>query len=214
MVRSVSGGDLWAHDMEGGGATRLSFLGNNFAALPAWTPSGDEVVQSWFSEGVWALRAHSADRSGGVRELGPGLSLPAFFSQDGKTLFYAHPNEQGTPELWKKTLAGEGPAEPLLSDAGISSDLALSPDGRFLAYPVESKILVRSFPEMAGPWEVASGGPRRRRVDPRGEHIYFIQGRDVMEVGVTTRPSFPRGILASALRVRFRTRRSAARPHS
>jgi len=190
MVHSVSGGDLWTYDMEGGGTTRLSFLESQFAGIPTWTPTGDDVVQSWFSGGVWALRAHSADGSSGVRELGPGLSWPAFFSRDGKTLFYAHPNEQNLPELWKKELAGEGPGEPLLTGAGVWSDPALSPDGRFLAYVLEGKILVRSFPEMAGPWEVASGGATTPAWGPRDDRLYYLVGRDVMEVGVRTRPSF------------------------
>ena len=47
---------------------------------------------------------------------------------------------------------------------------------------------------MDGPWEVASGGAGGPVWDPRGERLYYVLGRDVMEVSVTTRPTLRAGV--------------------
>jgi hypothetical protein len=56
--------------------------------------------------------------------------------------------------------------------------------------PRNGKVLARSFPDMRGPWEVASGWATSPVWDPRGGRLYYAQGRDVMEVSVTMCPSF------------------------
>jgi serine/threonine protein kinase/Tol biopolymer transport system component len=190
LVGSVAGVDLWVHELETGDATRLTFSPSFVNGVPAWTPDGDQVIQSWQSAARSALRAHRADGSGAVRELGAGMSPPVFFLPDGHTLVYGRPNEQLYQELWKREYAGEGPGEPLFESAGLMWHLALSPDGRFMVYALDGKVLARSFPDMGGPWEVASGGATSPVWDPRGGRLYYAQGRDVMEVSVTTRPSF------------------------
>jgi dipeptidyl aminopeptidase/acylaminoacyl peptidase len=193
MVSSSSlASDLWVYEMDGGEATRLTFLETAFSGMPAWTPAGDELVQQWGNPP--RLRAHRTNGSSPARDLGPGMSLPVIFPPDGKTLLYSHFTGQAI-ELWKREYPGETPGEVLLGGPGtMAYDLALSADGRFIAYPQEGKLLVRSYPEMVGPLEVASGGAGAPVWDPRGERLYYVLGRDVMEVSVTTRPTLRLGV--------------------
>jgi len=188
-VEGPSGWDLWLYDVRGGEPTRLTFLEAPVVDNPVWTPDGEEVIFNWATTPAdGALRATRVDGSRSVRDVAKGV-WPAALSADGKTLLYDRVEAGFNLDLWHKPLDEPGPGEPLLTGEGWDISPALSPDGRFLAYERSGAILIRSYPDMGGPWQVAGGGAASPRWHPRGGRLYYLSGETLMEVEVTTRPT-------------------------
>ena len=181
-VTEPTGSNLWLYDLAEGEPTRLTFDANADIDAPAWTPDGKEVVYTWSSttENV-SLRAIKVDRSA-TRELGPGAGPIAFV--DRESIVYNLHSTGLNWNLWRKRLGDEGPGDSLLADAGWERHPALSPDGRLLAYDKDGTILVRTYPALGGPWQVASGGASTPRWSRDGGRLYYLSGPDVMEATI------------------------------
>ncbi len=120
-----------------------------------------------------------------TRELGPGAG-PIAFVGDGKSILYNLHAKGFNWNLWRKQLGDRGSGDPLLTDPGWELNPALSPDGRFLAYDKGGDVLVRTFPGMGGPWQVATGGAWKPRWSRDGGRLFFLSGNDMMEVSLHT----------------------------
>jgi hypothetical protein len=187
-VAGAAGYDLWIYDLQGGEPTRLTFLEGKVAS-PAWTPDGEEVIFAWATTTAdTTLRATRVDGSRAVRDVAHGAWAVAF-SADGNNLLYNQVGEGFNLNLWHKAFGEDGPGEPLLTDEGWEIHPALSPDGRFLAYEKDDAVLIRTYPDMGGPWQVAAGGAAVPRWAPRGDRLFYLLGDDLMEVDVATRPA-------------------------
>jgi Tol biopolymer transport system component len=186
-VVELTGSDLWLYEVASGGPARLTFHGNSEAShdsAPVWAPDGSEIVYTWSStdEDI-SLRAVKVDRSE-TRELGPGAG-PIAFVGDGKEVVYNLHAKGFNWNLWRKGLGDLKPGVPLLTDPGFELNPDLSPDGRFLAYDKGGDVLVRTFPGMGGPWQVATGGATRPRWSRDGGRLFFLSGDDLMEVSLS-----------------------------
>ena len=73
----------------------------------------------------------------------------------------------------------------------------LSPDDRFVAYEtVESgrrEIVVRSFPDGEGEWQVSQDGGARPFWSPSGDRLYYQIGRKLMAIDIDTGERFSAG---------------------
>jgi Tol biopolymer transport system component len=185
-VAGPSGSDLWLYDLQGGEPTRLTFLEAPTVGSPVWTPDGHEVVFEWSSStSNGTLRATTVDGSRAVRDLTQGVGKVAL-SADGRDLVYDHVGTGFNLDLWHKGSGEDGPGKPLLAAEGWETSPALSPDGRWLAYTKDDTVLIRTYPDMKGPWQVATGGAAAPRWGPRGDRLYYVSGDALMEVEVTT----------------------------
>jgi Tol biopolymer transport system component len=185
-VAGPSGWDLWLYDLQGGEPTRLTFLEAPSVGNPVWAPDGSEVVFSWSSNtSNGTLRATTVDGSRTVRDIVRGV-WQSTLSADGQDLVYDHVGTGFNLDLWRKALGEDGPGEPLLTDEGWEVNPALSPDGRWLAYAKGGSVLIRTYPDMKGPWQVGTDGASVPRWGPRGDRLYYLSGDAVMEAEVTT----------------------------
>ena len=184
-VVELTGSDLWLYEVASGEPARLTFHGNSDVGAPVWVPVGNEIVYTWSStsEDI-SLRAVKVDRSE-TRQLGPGMG-PIAFLGDGKSILYNLHAKGFNWNLWRKELGDQKPGDPLLTDPGWELHPAVSPDGRFLAYDKDGDILVRTFPGMGGPWQVATGGASKPRWSRDGGRLFFLSGNDMMEVSLNT----------------------------
>jgi len=99
---------------------------------PIWSPDGRRVAFVWDLAGVSNLYVAGADRSDaaplGVTSFAEGQIGGAFWSRDGKSLYFPH-----SGALWMVSATG-GTAHPAWTDSGRESDFVLSPDGARVAF--------------------------------------------------------------------------------
>lgn len=188
--------DVWVHDLERGGSTRITFdPATN--ALPIWTPDGSRLVFSSRREtGCQNIFWKAADGSGESERLTRGeySQMPFSWSPDGKILIYG---ERGHPRtrfsLWKLDLE-HGEPEPLIQSRFDERVCSLSPDGRWLAYVSSEsgqlEVYVRSFPAMDQKWQISTDGGQFAAWSPRGDELFYLNGGEMMSVPVETNPSF------------------------
>ena len=91
----------------------------------------------------------------------------------------------------------ENPAEarPLLKGSFSYGAGIVSPDGRWLAYMSDEsgrgEVYVTAFPSPSGKWQISTEGTDFRPLwSPSGNEIFYIKGKKVMRVAVSTSGTF------------------------
>ena len=180
--------DIWIHDLDSGGESRLTFDG---ARAPVWTPDGRAVTYSKLGEGP-GIYTKAADGHGEAEQL---ISNSEFnwligWTPDGRTLAY------GTMEPAKgdQTLSSimsltDGQARRVVGP-GSTWGGRLSPDGRWLAYyTMESgafQVYVTPFPGGRARWLVSEEGGRDPSWGPDGRELYYRSGDRLMAARIDT----------------------------
>ena len=195
--------DVWVHDIERGGMTRLTFEGSN--GTPAWTPDGTQVVfGSDRGGGSPNLYLKSADGSGQARRLmtSPQLQVAGGFSPDGQELAFL----QGG-DIWVLPLEGDHEPRPLLETRFGEKFPAFSPDGRWLAYISDesggNEVYVIPYPDAGKRYQISSGGGGGPVWSANGRELYYHRPKErtrgnelllVFAVDIQTEPEFRPGI--------------------
>ena len=127
------------------------------------------------------------------------------WTPDGSLLF----TEDG--DIWSLAVEPGAVPVPLMQEAYVESEPALSPGGRFISVQSEElgypEIFVRSFPDLMGKWLVStldiapmSGLTNADLRDGRsalwsrdGEEIYYLSGNAIVRVPVSTEGTFTHG---------------------
>jgi serine/threonine-protein kinase len=155
--------------------SRLPTEGNS--APLAWSPDGRQILYGSDRDGV-ALMLGNADGSGTPRRLDVDVTFvqsSTLLAQlpEGLGLVYA-----ANGGLWASPLSGNSKPQRLSGDllAGAAT-LALSPDGRWLAYDSDvsgrREIYVKPFPTGAGTVQLTHGGGENPRWSSRGDEVLF-----------------------------------------
>ncbi len=220
-------GDLWVHDLDRGGRTRL-YNDPNFVQYPsaaissaAWSPSGERVAFTAARDraGGWGLSIllRRADGSGEPQVLPtPDRARLCDWSRDGKYLFYELLNPDASGDLWYLERKEDGNGwEPHVFLQTPFAELAaqLSPDGEHVAYVSDEsgqpEIYVRPFPKREGKTTVSTNGGRQPRWSRDGKELFYAEGSTLVAVSVSTAPKFSVG---SATRL-FEQRTLAKAPY-
>jgi Tol biopolymer transport system component len=201
-------GDIWVLDVEGTGATRLTFdPGPDL--LPVWTPDGTSVLWGAQRGSEYQIYRKRADGSGAeelIRE-SPNSIVPDDVSPDGRVLVFRETDPETSNDLWLLPLDGSGDARPLARTPADEPRAQFSPDGRLIAY-LAGDVIAQPFPALDGKWQLGSRGmlPRWRR---DGRELFYqseltIVARPVLStvplrmgepVTLFTAPRAPRGSL-------------------
>lgn len=161
---SPSESSLWLVDLSRGGASRLS-TGAGRNDSPVWSPDGSRVV--------WA-----SDRSGqqnvyikSLNETAPEHSLwgseipfknPAGWSLDGSRIVLVQLDPDTSQNLYLLDTSGKTPPTPYVIGPGREAAPALSPNGRWSAYPSDEsgrfQLYVLPFPAGGRKVQVSENG--------------------------------------------------------
>jgi hypothetical protein len=181
LVAFARDGDLWLANADGSGQRRLARTPNVVEWGPSWLPSGDAVVYTAAVGGERQIRVFKLP-VGPSRKLADGSG--AVVSSTGRIAYVV----DGTTV----TVAGQ-PFDASPAAFTEVTDLAWSPDGRFLAYSADGTIVVdNGTARLTGP-------PGTSPVwSPAGSRIAFSDGgavksmaadaTDLQDVGATGEP--------------------------
>jgi serine/threonine-protein kinase len=194
--------DVRILDIARGTLSRISFEGN--AIYPEWTRDGRRVAFSWQPltgsrdrDLFWAR----ADGSGEAQPLlrAPGAQWEIAFAP-GDTLMAVRQVDAAVStgrDLFVVRVDSPQQARPWVRTAYDERALAMSPDGRWLAYVSNEsgrdEVYVRAFPEPSGRWQVSTGGGTEPRWARSGREMFYRSGDSLVSVAVTTGATFSVG---------------------
>jgi serine/threonine-protein kinase len=164
-----AGDHIWVKELDRGPVSRITFdsVGD---MRPRWMPDGKTVT--YISERGNGANAALYGRRGdgtGPEELKLKLDRAiweAVWSNDSKWLVVRTGGVAGAPgerDIYAMQLGVDSAPRPLLATAADERAVALSPDGRWLAYESDEtgrdEVYVRPFPNVdSGKWQVSTAG--------------------------------------------------------
>jgi len=214
--------DIWIYTFSARTLTRLTFDSTNTA--PTWTPDGQRVA---FSRGTSPALFTIATDGSGVPETLLVHTEPVFeaeFSADARTLVFRISHPQNSRDIWMAPLDSPQVAVPLLRTPFNERGIALTPDGRWLAYVSNEtgtdEVYLRR-PQQGSPrWRVSAGGGSGPRWARAGRELFFWGGDTLFVVPVEggaepriggARPVLTGRFLGSAIAVNYDVSRDGDR---
>ncbi|MDX1382509.1 MAG: protein kinase, partial [Thermoanaerobaculia bacterium] len=159
----VDSQDVWIYDFARESRTRFTFE-DGVDVAPVWTRDGRRIAYGC-SGGVGLLPRlcmKAADGTGDVELLTErgDLQLPGAFTPGDTALVFTTLGKTSSWDVWLLDLES-GETAPLLARPYSESAVALSPDGRWLAYESDEsgreEVYVRPFPDVgSGRWQVST----------------------------------------------------------
>jgi Tol biopolymer transport system component len=188
--------DVWMSEVARGSMSRLTFEGNNGAAI--WSPDGRSIAFSSDREGAFNLYLKPVDASIPERRLtsSDNAQFPCSWSPDGERLLFSEIDPGNQLDVWVFHL-DSGKSEPFLRTPFNESAAVVSPDGRFVAYVSDEtgrdEVYVRAFPGPGGKWPISTGGGREPVWKDDGSELFYRDEDWLLSVPVVTRPDFSAG---------------------
>jgi len=201
-VNGREGDDVWVKPLPRGPASRVTFNPTP-DYRPHWTHDGSRVVflRTGPGNGIYLRRA---DGTGGDSLLLFGTGFQeAVLSPDGHWLLMRQGGSVGAGgrDIMGIRLGQDTVPVPVLATRYDEDAIALSPDGRWLAYQSDEtgtvEIFVRPFPNTdQGKWQISSGGGTAPLWSRDGRELFYLgSGNDMMAVrmsaGSTLAPGQP-----------------------
>jgi eukaryotic-like serine/threonine-protein kinase len=186
--------DLWLFDISRGATERLTFEGENFAAI--WGPDEQSLTFSSAATGGGAsnLFVLRPDQSSP-----PELLVASEFdkvaggwSPDGATLVFTEYHPDSGADLWRVDRHTER-VQPLVRTRFNEYAPALSPDGRYMAYVTDesgqAEVVIVSFPDATGKRQLSTQGGTEPLWSRDGTELFYRSGRRVMRVDLSRGPA-------------------------
>jgi len=191
-------GDLWVWDLAAGNFQRITF--DTASATGEWTADGRRLIYTHLPDhgrvGLYSIRT---DGSGQPESLlvRPSPIYESALTPDGRHVVERETNLKTGRDIWLVPLDSLQAARPLLVTPFDERNLALSPDGRWLAYASNETgafdVYVRGLAEGSGRTRVSASGGVEPRWAHSGRELFFRNGDSVYVVPVTTGAEFHAG---------------------
>ena len=167
---------------------------------PSWTADGSALyfvsVGSSRDPNNVTVQKVQADLSAAPElvEGGEFGTWEAEVSRDGKWLVIRRDEQDGNSNIRYRAVAGDTSLKPLVVEPGQSTTVALSPDGRWLAFSSDDgsgaryDLYVAPFPSMSPRRLVSRDGGTEPRWARNGRELFFKSGGRMMAVSVAGGP--------------------------
>jgi serine/threonine-protein kinase len=200
------GEDIWVKQLDGGPVSRVTFHDAQ-DSRPRWTPDGQSLVFISQRAGAMDLYVKPADGTGSAEillDLDPDIN-EGVWSPDGTWLVIRTgglaSGAPGNRDIWGIRPGIDSVPLPLVAAEWDEKALALSPDGKWLAYESNEsgtdEVYVRPFPDTeAGKWQVSTDGGTAPVWAHSGRELFYVKpsdGRTMMVAAVETEPTFSVG---------------------
>ncbi len=172
---------------------------------PVWTPDGQSVAYLSNMSGdrgkdemdVYVVRADGSAPPRRLMTHTYGL-WEAEFSRDGQWLVVRADETGGNGNVRARRLSGDTTLVPLLADQEITTQVALSPDGRWMAYVSDAsgrrEVYVASFPDMRTKRLVSRDGGLEPRWSHSGRELFYKSRGQLVAIPVPPGPVFTPGL--------------------
>ncbi len=192
-VAMVIGGNLWVYQTDGRPATKLTFDGR--ASVVIWSADGRELL--YRDDSADELRTVPSDRIAAPRTASPrGNFLPQAWTANGDVIA-AMMLGTGTPataitdvDIVRFAATPTSVVQPIVHTPAREGDggLALSPDGRWLAYTSSAtgrdEIWVQPLSGSGAPVRVSANGGVAPKWAAGGRSLHYIESGRLMSVTV------------------------------
>jgi Tol biopolymer transport system component len=177
--RSSDGSQIWVKDLSAGPWLQVT-TGAGWRVSPTWSPDGGTIAYLTSEAGPYRLCAlPSSGRSSADCEvlLDPdGSVMGAVYTRDGQGMVF-----QSGSRIGYLDLATGNVQEDLRPGESVGRDMALSPDGRWIAYTLNVtggfEVYVSPFPDVASrTWRVSTDGGRFPLWAPDGRELFYRGG--------------------------------------
>ena len=179
--RTLNGNtDLWSVEAPRNALRKLtSDAGRDYEAL--WSPHGDRIVFTSDRTGVLNLYETSVSSGSAQTESllleTPEHKNPSDWSADGRFILYSVQSPTTGNDLWALPLFGDRRPTPVAHSGASELRGRFSPDGRWVAYDSNesgrSEVYVQSFPDLARPMQISTGGGSSPVWRGDGRELFF-----------------------------------------
>ena len=183
--------NLWLWDFAQAPLMRLTFEGDNFAAI--WTPDANALTFSSNRGGACDIFSLRPD-AGGSAELLVGSEfdkVPGSWSPDAALLAYTEYHPETGADLWLLD-AATGETRPLLRSRSNEYAPCFSPDGRLLAYTSDAngrpEVYVLALATPDRPRQISTDGGTEPLWLPEGATLVYRNGDRLMVVDLRGGP--------------------------
>jgi Tol biopolymer transport system component len=171
---------------------------------PSWSADGRSVAFTTTSAATSAIAANDAYVSPADGSTPPALlaDLPVGiweieYSRDGEWIVVRADEQAGFSVFRARRLRGDTALALIYSDSSFSTQVALSPDSRWLAFASDrsgrSEVYVASFPGMQVMHPVSQGGGTEPRWSHSGRELFFKSRGQLMSLSVAAGAGFAPG---------------------
>jgi hypothetical protein len=198
-LNTEAGDNIWVKHLPAGPVVRVTFDSAS-EYRPRWTPDGRAVIFGSNRLDQAGLYLRAADGTGSDSLILAGDIFEAQFSADGRWLVARGGGQLflvGGRDIAAMRLGVDTAPTPLVATRFDESELALSPDGRWIAYVSDEtgrpEVYLRPFPDAASAkYQVTAGGGVAPLWSRNGGEIFYVTlQRDLLAVPVTTGAAGP-----------------------
>jgi serine/threonine-protein kinase len=182
-VQTLSEVGLWVHDLDRPGSLSPLVMDGEVGFV-RWSPKGDRVFFDWHKTGVSALAIHASDGTQPAEVIVPEGLFPSTFSKDGRLL--ASRRDGGIAIVTEQD--GKANVQTFMKTSGNERAPDLSPDGRWLAYELNTspkdswhgyQVYVRPYPGEGPSVPVSLDGGLCPAWNPKtGREIFFVMWQE------------------------------------
>jgi len=168
--------EVWILDIASGDRHRSSFRKDALNSL-SWGPRGEQLIISAGSSAN--MHQEIMGRNGSATSVVDQRGQDPVLTRDGRTLVLTVWDDANGQGIGYVDLDDPDLEPTMIADSSFEeSNPVLSPDGRFVAYESletgRREIVVRSFPDGKGRWDVSREGGHEPLWSPEGDRLYFM----------------------------------------